>query len=581
MASVDGNKSYLAGSDEVIQYACGPCKNDGEIKESHYYCHVCDYYLCFDCKDEHETFKPTKHHSLIQAHLARGVASAVNKGKFAILCSCASKRAVEVYCEKHMEVICPSCKTIKHRSCKTCPIKDKINKHTKKQLMDLMAKAKSLKAEIESCKQSGEANRKKLDSYKEDCKKDLAAFRREINMMLDKLEKDVLTKLDKASKQKLQAIEKQIADMTSSLHALNADLDIMNRANKTNNDEVMFSANAKISKNLTEYDSLIKEIRNDMQSPEMKFHKNTKLTDILKIDEGLGRIAPSESSDISFPKTGQMDILDMMVKSTKEVNIELPDDSYAPDITGCTFLSNGNILLCDNWNKKMKLLDSDMTVKKSLKLSDRPWNVAAVSENEAIITFYDLKNKDLQYIGTHPDLKQGNKITLPDTCYGLQVVNNEIYTCCHKDSGHDEIWRLDRTGNIISKIVLTQIRSGMSLYLGLCLTDSNPRVYLTDWNNNRVTCFQLDDGKMVYQYEDKELVTPEGIYVDSVGNSLVCGTGSHNVVVITADGRKHGELLTNKDIHVFPKCVDYRPGDNALIVGGWGSSKLFVYKLGK
>ena len=575
MASINGRKSYLAGSDEVIQYACGPCKNDGEIKESHYYCEDCKVYLCFECKDEHETFKATKHHSLIQAHMAQRVASAVSKGTFVILCSCDQKRAVEVYCETHMEVICPSCKTIKHRNCITCLVKDKINKHTKKQHMDLMAKAKSLKAEIESCKQIGETNRKKLDSYKEDCKKDIAAFRREINTMLDKLEKEALTELDKAAKQTLQAIEKQIAEITSSLHALNADLDIMNNANKTNNDELMFSANAKLSKNLSEYDSLIKEITNGMQSPEMKFQKNTKLTDLFKIGEGLGRIA---LSDVSPPQQGHVDISEMKVKSKKDVDIELSDDEETPHITDCTFLANGNILLCDYWNKKMKLLDSDMVVKKSLKLSDWPWNVAAVSENEAIITFGDETNNDLQYINTHPDLKLGNKITLPDKCYALQVVNGEIYTCYHKGSGHDEIWKLDRTGNIISKVVLTQIRSGMSLYLGLCLTDSNPRVYLTDFYNDRVTCFQLDDGKMVYQYEDKKLVGPYGIYVDSVGNSFVCGTGSHNVVVITADGRKHRELLTNTDI--FPKCVDYRPEDNTLIVGCERNSKLFLYTLG-
>ena len=94
-----------------------------------------------------------------------------------------------------------------------------------------------------------------------------------------------------------------------------------------------------------------------------------------------------------------------------------------------------------------------------------------------------------------------------------------------------------------------------------------------------MTCFQLD-GKMVYQYEDKELKRPNGIYVDSAGNSLVCGTNSHNVVVITADGRKHGELLTSYDI-TKPRCIDYRPQDNTLIVGCGNYSKLFVYKLGK
>lgn len=83
---------------------------------------------------------------------------------------------------------------------------------------------------------------------------------------------------------------------------------------------------------------------------------------------------------------------------------------------------------------------------------------------------------------------------------------------------------------------------------------------------------------MVYQYEDHEqLREADDIYVDSAGNSLVCGARSNNIVVITADGSKHGELLTPKDI-TYPKCIDYRPADKSLIVGG---SKLFVYKLGK
>ena len=173
----------------------------------------------------------------------------------------------------------------------------------------------------------------------------------------------------------------------------------------------------------------------------------------------------------------------------------------------------------------------------------------------------------------------GEKITLPDKCRGLQVFNDEIYTTCHKDSGHNETWRLDRAGNIMSKIVFTQSSSDESCYLGLCLAGSSPRVYLTDWDNDRVTCFQLD-GKMVYPYEDKELEQPTGIYVDSVGNKLVCGHQSHNVVIINADGRKHGELLTSKDVS-YPICIDYRPEDNTLIVGCWKSSKLLVFKLGK
>ena len=577
MASVDGSRSYLASSDEVIQHTCGPCKDDGETKEATYLCEFCKVYLCFDCRNDHKTFKATKNHSIVSAPLTQGTGSTATQSIFTILCDCNQKRAVEVNCEKHAEVICPSCKTINHRNCKTCPIKDKVDKHTQKQLKNLMNKAKLLKVEMESCKQDEEAIRKKLDDYKVECKREITAFRRDINAILDKIEKEVIVKLDTRAKQQLQAIEKKIADMAASILALNADLDIIDNANKTNKGEIMFSANIKVSKSISEYDDLIGDIRNDMRQPKLKFERNEKLTDILKSVEGLGRIEPNGSGSA---QQDHVVILDMKIKSTKTVNIKLPDDNRDSDITGCTFLSKGRILLCDNENSKVKLLDSDMSVEKSLKLSDEPWDVTAVGENEAIITFVSEKINDLQYIYTHPDLKMGEKITLSDKCRGLQVFNDEIYTVCHKASGHDEIWRLDRAGNIMSKIVLTQSSSGCSRYLGLCLAGSSPRVYLTDRDNSRVTCFQLD-GKMVYQYEDKkQLKRPNGIYVDSAGNSLVCGIHSHNVIVITADGRKHGELLTSKDIRI-PKCIDYRPEDNALIVGCWDNSKLFVYKLGK
>ena len=576
MASVDGSKSIIASSDEVIQHTCGPCNDDGETKDAKYLCDFCKVYLCFDCRNDHKRFKATKNHSIVSAHSTQGTDSKT-KSTFRILCGCDQKRSVEVYCEKHDEVICPTCKTIKHRNCKTQPIKDKIDKHTKKQLKDLNDRAKPLKVEIESCKQNGEANRKKLDSYKEECKKEITAFRKDINTILDKMEKDILERLDKTANQNLQAIEKQIADIKTLLQALTSDLDIIDNANKTNDDEIMFSANVKISKSISEYDDLIRDIRNGMKLPKLKFQKNKTLIDMLKCVEGLGRL---EAPEVSSLQQDHVVILDMKVKSTTEVNMTLLNDKTCPYIAGCTFLpDNQGLLVCDYNNKKVKLLDSDMFVKKSLEFEDPPYNVAVAGDNGAIITFDNKRNIDLQFIYTHPDLKLANKITLPDKVYGLHGVNDEIYTAFHKASGHDEIWRLDLAGNFMGKNVLTQSSSGVSMFLGLCLPGPSSRVYLSDWEYNRVTCFQLD-GKIVYQYEDMELKSPNGIYVDSVGNSFVCGTDSHNVFAISADGRKHGELLTPKDLKQ-PKCIDYRPTDNTLIVGCFNNSKLFVYKLGK
>ena len=579
MASVDGSRSFLAGSDQVSQHICGPCKDDGDEKEASYLCEVCSVYLCSHCRDEHKRFKMTKNHSVVSAHSTSSQASTAVKRKFVVLCGCNPKQAVEVFCENHVEVICPVCAAIKHRNCKICPMKDKVNKDTKKKLGDVIDKAKSLQTRIESCERDGHFSCKKLEETKEECKKEITAFRQEINKILEKMEKEILQSLDKKANEQLQAIEKQVSTLSATLQALSVDMDTLENADKTAEEDIMFAADVKISKSMSKYEGLVQDISKGMQQMELVFQRNKDLTDMLNRMDGLGKI---EAHLMRSIKQDCKVILDMKVKSAKEVNIKLSDDSNSPSTTGCAFLSNGSVLLCDCQNRKVKLLDSDWSVSKSLKLSDEPFNVAAVDENEAIFIFKNTRIKDLQYISTHPDLKLGKKITLPEKCYGLHVDNDEIYTAYHKSSGHDEIWKLDRSGNMKSKIVLTQSSPGTSYYLCLgSLTDHNPHVYLTDWDlrNSRVSCYQLD-GRMVYQYKDKELRAPCGIYVDSAGNSLVCGYVSDNVIVITADGRKHRELLTSKNI-TRPYCIDFRPEDNTLIVGCWNNSKLFVYKLGK
>ena len=124
MASVDGSRSYLAGSDEIIQHSCGPCGDEGEIKEGKYFCEVCNTYICYDCRNDHKQFKATKNHSIVSAHTSKGAGSTGTRGGFAILCGCDKKQSAKVYCEKHDEVICDTCEAVKHRNCKTCPIKE-------------------------------------------------------------------------------------------------------------------------------------------------------------------------------------------------------------------------------------------------------------------------------------------------------------------------------------------------------------------------------------------------------------------------------------------------------------------------
>ena len=122
MASVDGAKSFLQGSEEVYENHCEPCESDGIVKEGKHYCPECKEYLCNACREFHRKLKITKHHKIVSAH-DLGEHGTFHHCK--VYCVCSQRNLVEVYCEEHGQVICHSCKNIKHFNCKTTSLSDK------------------------------------------------------------------------------------------------------------------------------------------------------------------------------------------------------------------------------------------------------------------------------------------------------------------------------------------------------------------------------------------------------------------------------------------------------------------------
>ena len=95
-----------------------------------------------------------------------------------------------------------------------------------------------------------------------------------------------------------------------------------------------------------------------------------------------------------------------------------------------------------------------------------------------------------------------------------------------------------------------------------------------------VTCMKVD-GSIVYQYKDSDLKWPHGLYCDDGDNVMVCGYDSHNIHVITSDGKKYSTLLSSQDGLDRPRSVAYGKSDDTLVVGCYGSNHLIVCQLSK
>ena len=282
---------------------------------------------------------------------------------------------------------------------------------------------------------------------------------------------------------------------------------------------------------------------------------------------------------VKHPMSASTDTLftEMTVASKSEVTIKMSGERFHPWINGCTFMPNGDVVLCDENNSNIKLLSDTFTTKDSLQLDYKPWDVSPVSSSSAVITLPH-KNQ-LQFIKVMPSLKKLDRsINVGSRCYGVQVVEDLIYVTCYDNPGVAEVLVLDVNGTVTHRLGQPGKKPFMfsrPFYITVC--PSTRKLFFTDRRTDTVLCL-LSDGTVVYQYKDAELKGPGGVCVDGGGNVIVCGRLSDNVQVIRADGTKCCTLLTSQYGVYRPCSVAYRESDNTLILGCEGSN-ILVYKM--
>ena len=282
---------------------------------------------------------------------------------------------------------------------------------------------------------------------------------------------------------------------------------------------------------------------------------------------------------VKHPMSASTDTLftEMTVASKSEVTIKMSGEREDPWISGCTFMPNRDVVLCDVGNRNIKLLSNTFTIKDSLHLDSEPWDVSPVNSNTVMVT---LPNKNqLQLIQVMPSLKIDRSINIGRKCYGVQVVEDLIYVTCHISPREGEVIVLDINGTITHRLGLSDKKPSMfsSLdYITVC--PSTRKIFITDRSTATVSCL-MSDGTVVYQYNDAELIGPGGVCVDGGGNVIVCGDVSHNVQVIKADGTKCCTLLSSQDGVKYPSSVAYRQSDNTIIVGCYDNNNILVYKM--
>ena len=271
-------------------------------------------------------------------------------------------------------------------------------------------------------------------------------------------------------------------------------------------------------------------------------------------------------------------ILNLTPQSIIKVNVKIVNDKEVPRITACRVLSTGELFLCDHMNFNVKLLNKSLKVSDSVTLGcSRPWDIAVVNDKTAIVTLPN--DKQLQYVDLVPKLSLGNRMSTKQKCWGIVVVNDLIYITCHGylDSPGGDIRVLDLSGNELKIIGVN--RDGSQFLqepFYIAANRGGSKLYVTSFGG---ICCISSSGDVIYKLKDADKWAPNGVYVDSQDNLLVCSRSTDTIQVITASGTKHKTLLTSYDGVKKPVGIAFCPTNSTLIVSLSKRDEILVVKL--
>ena len=573
MASFDGSRTVLGLSDELFEHVCSSCDYRGSQKAAHFFCNDCRELLCGECADAHKGLKLTRNHNLVGVDDAPSEIVNSMDRLCTVLCDCGQNSEVDVYCRYHRDVICEACHTIKHRRCDTVSIGEISVTYPADEFCLIDQSVNELNAKNDKLLRKRQCDLKTLSSLKEKAKREIKNFKTEISRQLDLMEKDALMELHERDTDSQNDVQLHISSCTTTERMLEADLKLIGDVQKTASKADMFAASVKISKRITKYKSLLDDI--SWESSRLRsfaFSGNEELNDMLGKITKLGLITQYA---VKNGQCSTKNFADLAFTRIRQINLKAPDDNGSPYISGCVFMPDGQVVLCDHDNQRLKLLSEFFTIQGNMNLPSKPWDISVVNDSEAIITVPG--RQQLQYIEVVPRLKQGRIIQLDKACWGVEVVDDYTYITCRKGwSGEGEVRILDREGNLINRLGVNQDGSYMFARPNyLTVNTGSNRVYVSDHERQTLTCLHFD-GTVAYRYKDRNLNRPRGMCSDDDDNVMVCGEDSNVLHVVNALGKKHTTLLTAKNGLNNPVALAYRNADNVMIIGSKGHDKLFV-----
>ncbi|CAC5425669.1 unnamed protein product [Mytilus coruscus] len=535
---------------------CGPCKQDKVSTKADIWCYNCDEGLCSTCSGHHKRFKSTGDHKTIDIQTYKRYKHPVRS----IKTECdAHGEQLNLYCPSHLMPCCDECISSHHSKCTGIKSLAKVVDETK-----IDNSKESVEDEIISILHflNKMANKKSKNIKKGEhqygsIKESISNIRREINQHLEQLEKKLCKEADTTwdrEKSKLKGFISEIEEKKKKVKKIQDDLHAGTiRTSKLQSFLWVHIIEQKVHQyrqyvedvesndEASEVDIQIK--RNDETEKilsELKSLKTFGDVKVVKSDRTKRRVTSwNRRAQVKSREQSNIHNMTMNIFTKTKMNI----GKYISDMI-C--LTNERVLVVEE-KGKVNLLTSDGRLQKQLPISDKPFSVTQIDQDNIAITFPD--RNDIKIFNMEAETVT-KLITLDKSCMGLSFFNNSLAVGLDKD----EIRIINLEGNKLKSI---QVKNRSYLeYLVYC----HDRVIYTDYEDKSVYCVD-ESGVQIWKYA-QDLLGPHGLCTDTYDNVIVADWRSQRIIIISKDGQYSKVLLSEEDGLQNQKCLWHNPKES-------------------
>ncbi|KAH3780746.1 hypothetical protein DPMN_158568 [Dreissena polymorpha] len=244
-------------------------------------------------------------------------------------------------------------------------------------------------------------------------------------------------------------------------------------------------------------------------------------------------------------------------------NVRIPSDSYECSIEGICVLTDGQVLVRDSKNKRIKLLNQQYQVVNHWDVTAGPWDICLITSSEVAVAVndHDSKIHEVQFITVNQGkLVSGRKFQLQHECTCITHHQGDLFVTSGK-----ELYKYSLNGKQLCR--LYQDRSADLPVYKCAVSLTGDRLYITSYRQDKLLTLARD-GTLLATYTDPALQWPYGLHVTPAGQVLVCGWRSHTVLQVDREGKsKLATLATEEDGVRWPQSVCYSSITSSIIVG--------------